>query len=180
MSCVGHDAAGAASAAQDSDYVASATHDSVPSASAAQRPVGHESAAKCSTEQLPTELYTRRRSSVRQTGNCLAGSTSTQPVLVDTQQVPVLQNNPKAQNQDRHLEEQCPQQQEGPVIPLGELSQQLHESQGALATQQGQPALVTAAVASGQETKVICFVPAGSDGDKENVCQCVAAVPVTT
>lgn len=176
-----YDSASAALDGQDSAFSASAAHDSAATASAFQGLLWGESAAEFSGQQQPTEQSTGRETVVRQTGNFQARPTCTQPVLVDAQQALVLQFDPMAQSRDCQAELH-PQrrQQAGAVIPLGEQSQQLHDSQGALPTHQGQPALVATAGAAGQQGKLVCFSPAGSDGDKENMCHTVAAGPVTT
>ena len=106
--------------------------------------------------------------------------TSAQPVLPDAQQALVLQKDPMAQSQGCYIEVPCQQQREDPVVPLGEQSQQLRDSHEALATQQGQLTSVAAASAAGQQTRSMCISPAGSGGDKENMCQLVAAGPVIT
>lgn len=176
-----HDSASAALGGHDAAVSASLAHDSAATASAFQGLLRHESAAEYSGEQRPAEQHTGRQGSVRQTRYFQAGSTSAQTVLVDTQQSPVLQRDPMAQAQDCLTELRSqPWRQAGATIPLGEQSHQLHHSQGALPNQQGQPAFVAASGAAGQQGKIVCFSPAGSDGDKENMCHAVAAGPDTT
>ena len=168
-----------ASAARDSAAFASAARDSAASASAGQRLLGRVSAAEFSGEQHPAEQSGGRQSLVRQTGISQAALTSTRPVLVNTQQASVLHEGSRAAAEGFHTDLHGQQRQEGPVLPLGEQSQQLHDSGRALATQQGQPAFRAAAVAAGQHTKSMFCSPAGSDGNKENMCHLEAAGPVT-
>ena len=174
------DSAFSASAAQDSALSAAAAHDSAASASAAQRLLGHKSDTECFGEQIPTEQISARQHLVEQTGTSQASWISKRPALVDAQPATVLQTDPMSQAQGCHTELQCQQRQEGPVVPLGEQSQHLHDSRGGLAAQQGQLTCVALAGASRQQTKGMFVPPAGSDGDKENVCMCVAATQVTT
>ena len=135
---------------------------------------------ECFGEQVPTEQLTGRQRIVEQTGTSQASWISTRPALVDAQPTPVLQTDPMSQAQGCHTELQCQQRQEGPVIPLREHSQHLHDSHGGLAAQQGQLTFVALAGAPRQQTKGMFVPPAGSDGDKENVCRLVAATQVTT
>lgn len=174
-----HDSTAAASAAHDSSPSASAAHDAAAATSVAQRLSGHESAVEYAREQHSADSELReRQSAVTYADSSPAAFISSEPVLVDTQQASVLQDAPMAQVQSWHTKVQSLRQQGEALPPLTEQSHQQQDC--VVSSQQGQQASVAAADVAGQQTKIVCLLLAECDGNKENVCQPVAACPVTT